>query len=190
MPKISNNNQEWKKLNKEAFNAINNCNWGLYSNARFNMWEILKKEGKLKEALTTYMEVCYLDLNGATNTWNISDPKLLKKYPPFDYKNLSFLAPGILERIKKIMKKLQLTEKNIKKQFIKNNNKIYKNLKLPLSPKKCIKPFIKGIKETNLIKKKKVKNWNKKWWIIIFKILFFPIKISYLILTSIFRNKK
>jgi len=39
-------------------------NWGLYRNIRFEMAELLKKEGKFKNALQTYLEVLYLDQNG------------------------------------------------------------------------------------------------------------------------------
>mgnify|MGYP001579576138 CR=1 FL=1 len=34
---------------------------------------------KLKDALQTYLEVCYLDLNGVNNTGGMRDPELLKE---------------------------------------------------------------------------------------------------------------
>ena len=60
----SENDVKWGLLNKEVTEHAVNGMWGLYRNTRFQMAELLRKEGKLKQALFTYCWVCYLDLNG------------------------------------------------------------------------------------------------------------------------------
>ena len=67
----------WGVFNKRLIKCAQNGDWGLYRNARFEMAELLRKETKLKHALQTYLEVCYLDLNGPNNIGGMNDPDLL-----------------------------------------------------------------------------------------------------------------
>ncbi len=100
------------------------------------MAEILRGEMKLKDALWTYLEVCYLDLNGPNNTGGINAPELLKEFPPFDPNHDSFLASGVIDLIKRIVLKLKLDKDEIKQIFIEHNSRIEKSLRLPLSAEK------------------------------------------------------
>jgi DNA-directed RNA polymerase subunit RPC12/RpoP len=129
----SDNDIRWGLLNKQLIEHAKNGDWGLYRNARFQMAEILRGEMKLKDALRTYLEVCYIDLNGPNNTGEMNDPELLKEFPPFNPKDFSFLAPGVIDLIKRIMLKLKLDKDKIKQIFIEHNSRIEKSLRLPLS---------------------------------------------------------
>jgi len=135
----SDNDVEWSLLNKDLINHAKRGDWGLYSNARFKMAEILYQEKRLKEALETYLEVCYLDLNGPSNLGGMRDPQLLKEsdllneFLPFDPES-GFLAPGVIKRILRIINKLGLEKEELKSEFLKHNARIHKALKLPLSP--------------------------------------------------------
>lgn len=124
---------QWAIYNKELMEHARNGDWGLYRNVRFNMAEILRKESRDKDALSTYLEVCYLDLNGPSNTGGLDDPELLQQYPPFDRK-LAFLAPAILSRINGLVKKLELDNARTKAIFDKVAALQHKNLPLPMSP--------------------------------------------------------
>ena len=129
----SENDIQWRLCNKYLLEHARNNDWGLYRNTRLQMGDILKKELKLKEALITYLEVCYLDLNGPNNRGCLEDPELLKEYPPFDPSmGDAFLAPGVIEYIAKLHNKLNLKDE-VRKLFIENNNRIQQSLKLPLS---------------------------------------------------------
>jgi hypothetical protein len=108
-------------------------NWGLYRNTRLQMAEILRKEMKLENALQTYLEVCYIDLNGPNNTSGIKDLELLKIFPPFDPKQFVFIAPVAIASVKRIMNKLTFDKNKIKTIFIEHNSKIEKSLRLPIS---------------------------------------------------------
>ncbi len=122
--KPSENDIQWRLCNKYLLEYSKDGNWGLYRNTRLQMGDILKKELKLKQALTTYLEVCYLDLNGPSNNGSI----------PFDPSMGDvFLAPGVVEYAVKLQKKLGLKDEEVKKLFSENNNRVQKSLKLPLN---------------------------------------------------------
>ncbi len=132
----SDNDVRWGLLNKQLIEHAKNGDWGLYRNSRFQMAEILRGEMKLKEALRTYLEVCYLDLNGPSNTGGMRDPELLKEFPPFDPNRDSFLAPGVIDLIKRIVLKLKLSKDEVRQIYLEHNSRVGQSLKLPLSPEK------------------------------------------------------
>lgn len=129
----SDNDVNWSLLNKQLMKHAKNGDWGLYRNTRFNMAEILRRELKLKAALQTYFEVCYLDLNGPMNMGGMKEPEFLKEHPPFNPNSDSFLAPGVIKLIKRILLELKLSKDEIKQFFIEHNMRIESSLKLPLS---------------------------------------------------------
>lgn len=141
----SDNDVRWGLLNKQLIAHTKNGDWGLYRNARFQMAEILRGEMKLKDALRTYLEVCYLDLNGPNNTGGMNDPELLKEFPPFDPNRDSFLALGVIDLIKRIVLKLKLSQDEIKQIYIEHNLRIEKSLRLPLSAEKSWQSLEKEI---------------------------------------------
>ena len=129
----SENDVKWGVFNKQLIQHSQRGDWGLYRNTRFAMAELLRKEMKIKQALQAYLEVCYLDLNGPNNTGGLDDPELLKEFPPFDPNCDSFLAPGVIDLIQRIIKELNIDKDEVKKIFIEHNSRIEKSLKLPLS---------------------------------------------------------
>jgi DNA-directed RNA polymerase subunit RPC12/RpoP len=133
----SDNDVRWGLLNKQLLEHIKNGDWGLYRNAKFKMAEILRGEMRLKEALRTYFEVYYLDLNGPNNLGGITDPEILKEFPAFNPEDFGFLAPGISELIALLAKRLNLNKEELKKIFIENNSRVEKYLRLSISPEQA-----------------------------------------------------
>jgi predicted RNA-binding Zn-ribbon protein involved in translation (DUF1610 family) len=129
----SENDIKWGLLGKDAIEHALNGNWGLYRNARFQMAEVLRKESKLKQALSMYCWVCYLDLNGPRNTSGVKDQELLREFPPFSPKE-AFLAPGIISRMARIIEKLNLDQEKVSLIFQEITVRVYKGLKLPMQP--------------------------------------------------------
>lgn len=128
--------QKWREFNRSLIEEAEKMNWGLYRNIRFEMAEFLKKEGKSSNALELYLEVLYLDQNGPENREFVKDNlELLREFPPFDIK-MAFIASGIVDRVRILAKELKITLSQIKENFIKHNQLIYENLKLPLNPEK------------------------------------------------------
>ncbi len=134
------NDIRWGLLNKSLLEHARHENWGFYRNARFGMAEILRREIKLNQALKTYLEVCYIDLNGPNNRGGIMDSgdrEILIEFPAFDPTQAAFLAPGVIDLIRRVNKKLMLTKDDLKKEFIQTNARPWQSLKLPLSPEQC-----------------------------------------------------
>lgn len=142
------NDIKWGLLNKHLLEDAINFNWGLYRCTLLEMAEILRMEWRLKAALNTYLEVCYLDLNGPKNRESIKDdPEALKQFPTFDPKQ-GLLAPYVVERVFQLARKLQLGKNGVKCLFVEHNNKIGENLNLPLSPEGCWPLLEKEIEES------------------------------------------
>lgn len=130
---------QWSLLNEEILNTASNAQWGLYRNARFQMAEILNKEDKLKDALRMYLGVCYLDLNGASNMPTdengnvIDDTEFFKPFDP----EMKFLAPGVIDRIQRVIKKLEITKEEVKEIFMDFGSKEQKSTRAPIAPADC-----------------------------------------------------
>jgi len=119
-----------------GYHYFQNLDMGLFRNTILIKGGIFKVSGDLRNALITYLELCYIDSNGPNNSGGIkNNPGLLKEYPPFNPNNSvdAFLAPGILEYITQINKELNLTKDQIKEIFFTHNLKVEKSKKLPLS---------------------------------------------------------
>jgi len=119
----SENDVKWAILNNKLLEHITKKEFGLYRNVKLDMAEFLRKENNLKDSLLTYFEICYLDLNGSSNSGYFS-------------LDLAFLAPGIIERIQRLIKFLKLNEKETEKLFFQKCKLIENNMKLPLDTKK------------------------------------------------------
>jgi hypothetical protein len=129
----------WRLLNERLISQAQRGDWGLYRNTRFEMAELLEKEGKLESALTTYLEVGYLDLNGPRNVGRVSS-RLLDEFPPFDAE-LANLAPAIPHRVHSISEELGLEFTEIKAKFVEAAEGVRERLGIPVSPAKAWRIF-------------------------------------------------
>lgn len=132
----SENDVWWGLLNEDLLEDMKKGQWGSYTSTKLKMADILRKEMKLKHALQIYLEICYLDLNGPLNMMIGENDNIIfdSEYnKPFDLE-CAFLAPGIVDYVKILKKKLSLNTIDLKNIFIEHNRKIEKSLNLPLSP--------------------------------------------------------
>ena len=130
----------WGLANLKVVEHANNNDWGLYRNAKHEMAKILEKEERIKESLIIYLEVFYLDINGAMNRGNLS-PDLAAKYPPFD-PNQSFVAPGIINTIIDFSKKLNLESNEAGAVFLDAAKSEYNKSLMPFDPSEGLKMFL------------------------------------------------
>lgn len=128
---------KWEQLKILLPSLASEYKWGLYRNARLGMGDVLKKQGKLSEALDIYLEVCFIDLNGPNNC-GTKDSEILKLFPPFDPKS-AFWAPGVLGYIDQLCKELNVETEGLGSRFIRLSSKVEQQLKLPLSANKAWK---------------------------------------------------
>jgi hypothetical protein len=98
------------------------------------MGDILRKEGRFLDSLTTYLEVCYLDLNGPNNT--SPDPVMRRLCPSFDPK-VGDLAPGVVGYIVTMLDRLHLSSDDAKSTFHTIGEKLQAALNLPVSPERA-----------------------------------------------------
>lgn len=94
-----------KVITQKAEEHYKNCYLGLYRNCLLDIGQIYERDENLEEALDMYLLVCYYDLLGCTNGSQ-------------KFENESaFLAPAVIIWIKKIAKKLNMNNKDIKIRF-------------------------------------------------------------------------
>jgi len=108
--------------------------WGLYRNDRFQIAEFQRAAGLVSKALSTLLEVCYIDLNGPNNCGGLRQtPELLGEYPPFR-PDPNGLAPGIIQRVQALTSYLKLSREELRTQFIEIAHSVRGQHSTPLDP--------------------------------------------------------
>jgi len=123
-------------IDRSGSNHFNNLDMGLFRNTISNKANILKASGDLQNVLTLDLELLYIDLNGPNNCGGRkNNTELLRDYPPFNPNDSGsvFIAPGIINDIKKIKTDLDLSTENIKHAFFEHNLEVEKSRELPLT---------------------------------------------------------
>ena len=128
------NDVKWRVYNERTLILASNRQWGLYRNNKLDMAKLLQKENRHKQAIDTFFEICYLDLNGCRNMPQGLSQKDLKelKISDFDPKT-AFLAPGIISMLKDSIEASSMKKTNLKKQFIDISNKTKPIKDMPVS---------------------------------------------------------
>lgn len=126
----SENDVFWKFLNDELQYYALRDDWGLYSNVISQQAQLLEGEGKLRQALTFNLWLCYLDMNGPNNLGELGRTPGIKRFDPQGW-------PLIVDPIIKINGSLNLSKEEMKTLFFDHNQKIHDSLRLPISTKKA-----------------------------------------------------
>lgn len=134
----SENDVKWALLNRGLTEHALKGNWGHYRNTKLQMANILRKEKKLKKALYFYLDVFYLDINGANNIGGITNPELLKKCPAFNTQ-YAMIIPGNIEQISRIAKQMNISKMEVESLFKEMVKQQYSFIQLPISPEKAWK---------------------------------------------------
>lgn len=116
-----------------------NWEWDSYRSATFEMAKSLIDDF---DALIVYMEVCYLDLNGASNSNPSHDREMLKLNPPWDKKFRDCPLACRVYDLSNGMKKEEL-----KALFIKVATEIQQKLGCPVRPETAFNKLWKAIRE-------------------------------------------
>lgn len=122
----------WSMLNLDLMQYAKKGDWGLYRNTRLSMAAVLEQEEKDLDALNTYLEVCYLDLNGPRNIGGLHDPDC----PPFSVDE-AFVAPAIEGKVTELLARLRLDEFQAQRAFTERAQRVHRNLRLPVSPEEA-----------------------------------------------------
>lgn len=119
----------------------NDWDWGLYRNDLFQISEYHRAVGRISEALSLLLEVCYIDLNGPNNCGGMRNfPDLLKDFPPFK-PDPNGLAPVLVDYVNLISSYLNLLESDIQEQFLQIARRVQSQFDTPLPPNEAWEIF-------------------------------------------------
>ncbi len=122
---------EWKLLNENLLTAAREQDWPRYRDTRHAMAQLLSREKKHEHALVTFLEVCYLDINGPINVkdnrWRgVSEP--IGPWTP----KFGHLNSRVVERLAKIAHVENFALENMHAQFMKRAGDVKQALHLPV----------------------------------------------------------
>jgi hypothetical protein len=121
-------------LNNDLADYAANGDWGLYRCARLEMGNILRKASNWQAALATYLEVCYLDLNGPNNLGGCRDPELIRECPPFSPKAVGDGWVNTAVEVSVIANNGGFDLQQVENLFYPMAQQEHKKLGLPISP--------------------------------------------------------
>jgi hypothetical protein len=119
---------------RQGLEGIKEENFARFRNARLGIALLLeeqaeKDEEKLKKALATHLEVCYLDINRLQYT---TRERELDKKAPFETSQ-SLLTSSIVKITNVYIERLGLTRAETKALFLKHNSRHLSDVNMPLS---------------------------------------------------------
>ena len=123
----------WSLLNQELVQHAQLNDWGHYRNTKLKMAEVLGSENRASQALNTYLEICYFDLNGPNNRSVPVNSELLRAYPAFDPVS-AFLAPGVLTMVLDLASGLGYTIEDIERVFVEAAGRARMPRLMPMAP--------------------------------------------------------
>jgi len=106
---------KWSLFNKDILKHMGSGEWGSYRVTRIQMAEHMLKEGHNIDALRHFLEVFYLDINGADD---VDESAFEYGMRPFG-KDLSYIAPVVVETINSIIKNEQIDASSVKEHYTK-----------------------------------------------------------------------
>lgn len=156
-------NEDWKKLTPKIQKRLidlerdrkeyaKQWSWGMYRCATGEQAKCLDTYGKNNHgenatrdrlALEKFMEVCYLDLNGANNSnpEYARDRELLRLSPPWDRIRDAPLACCITDRIG------DMSKADVKQLFLKVAERVQKEVGCPVKPTTAWNKLVKAMRE-------------------------------------------
>lgn len=121
---------DWQRLNQKREDYAAARKWARYRNVILRMAQLRGRQGRLEDALVTYLELCYIDLNGAQNpaaAWGMPSHD-------FDPERSFGLGPLIVKRVQGMARELGYDEARIRVDFLASASALHRSLSLPVTP--------------------------------------------------------
>jgi hypothetical protein len=120
---------------RQGLDGIKEGNFARFRNARLGIALLLEEEAekdgeKLRKALATHLEVCYIDLNGPQ--YSTTRERERSNDAPFE-PHQSLLTSGIVDVTNAYIERLGLTRAETEALFHKHNSRHLSGLAMPLS---------------------------------------------------------
>jgi hypothetical protein len=120
---------------RQGLDGIKEGNFARFRNARLGIALLLEEEAekdgeKLRKALATHLEVCYIDLNGPQ--YSTTRERERSNEAPFE-PHQSLLTSGIVDVTNAYIERLGLTRAETEALFHKHNSRHLSGLTMPLS---------------------------------------------------------
>lgn len=135
-PKKKDYDQAWRELVAEGIRHAAARDWGFYASTRFNMAKQLREEGKNRQSLEMYLEVCYLDLNDPGNNGIPWSPRT------------GVIPPVAVEEIGELAAASDLGLAELEVEFIAIGNRVQSHIRTPLAPEKAWLKLCKALEPT------------------------------------------
>lgn len=101
----------WGEYNRLSGEYAKNAQWGLFRNLRFAMAQHLEADGSPDKAIVMLLVVCHFDINGPNNVG-------IPGEPPFSPRGTEGLAPGILDRLRIVNKRVGFDEARMRELYL------------------------------------------------------------------------
>lgn len=123
-PELSKYDIAWEQLVDSSIQFAKNGDWGLYRNNKYSMSIILEFKNNLSDSLGSLFDVCYHDLSGMSNGFDLKYIEIYEKYF-FPYTNSNHtLAPGIISKMQDLKGKLTFNDKEFEEFGLKYLEKV------------------------------------------------------------------
>ena len=121
---------DWERLNQQRNDYAAARKWSRYRNTTLRMAQLRARQGRLEDALVTYLELCYIDVNGAQNpgaAWGVP-------LDDFDPERAFGLGPIIVTRVQSIARELGYDKARMEVEFLAMALVLHRSLTLPVTP--------------------------------------------------------
>lgn len=124
---------EWQRLDGQRSDYAAAHKWARYRTVTLRMAQLRGRQGRLEDSLVTYLELCYIDLNGAQNpgaAWGLPIRDL-------DPERGFGLGPLIITRVRSLARDLGYDETRMEVEFRATATVMHRSLALPIAPEEA-----------------------------------------------------
>ncbi len=121
---------EWQRLDRKRSEQAAAGRWSRYRNTTLRMAQLRNRQGRLEDTLVAYLELCYIDVNGAQNPGAAWGMPLHDLDPDRGFG----LGPLIIRRVIAMARALGYDEARMQVEFLATASVMHRALSLPISP--------------------------------------------------------
>lgn len=125
----------WGAFNQALVTLSSQRQWEQYKDIRSSMALHLFAQEDFRGSLLTLLEVCYLDINGASDFHDYGEPGIdpIRDFDP----KYGGVASDKAERVRQLQERLELSTTELEDEFVSHNERLSESMRLPVSPAKA-----------------------------------------------------